>query len=57
MRGKPHLWGIKIFLMRGSSGIIYDFIMFQGSTTELVPDVQKRLGQGGVVVMHFIERL
>ncbi|KAL4101103.1 hypothetical protein QTP88_021123 [Uroleucon formosanum] len=40
MRGKPHPWGIKIFLMCGSSGIVYDYIMFQGSSTELDPLVQ-----------------
>ncbi|KAL4084221.1 hypothetical protein QTP88_028047 [Uroleucon formosanum] len=38
-------------------GIVYDFIMFQGSSTELDPAVQNLFGQGGAVVMHFIERL
>jgi len=57
MRGKPHPWGIKLFLMCGSSGIVYDFIMFQGISTELYPVVQNLFGQGGVVVMQFIERL
>lgn len=51
MRGKPHPWGIKIFLMCGSSGTVYDFIMFQGSSTELDPVVQNLFGQGGAVVM------
>lgn len=32
MRGKPHPWGITIFLMSGLRGIVYDFIMFQGIT-------------------------
>ncbi|XP_022182789.1 piggyBac transposable element-derived protein 3-like [Myzus persicae] len=57
MRGKPHPWGIKFFLMCGSSGTVYDFIMFQGSSTELDPVVQNLFGQGGAVVMQFIERL
>ncbi|KAE9522588.1 hypothetical protein AGLY_017010 [Aphis glycines] len=57
MRGKPHPWGIKLFLMCGSSGIVYDFIMFQGSSTELDPVMQNLFGQGGAVVMQFIERL
>jgi len=57
MRGKPHPWRIKIFLMCGSSGLVYDVIMFQGSSTELDPVVQNLFGQGGAVVMQFIERL
>jgi len=57
MRGKPHPSGIKIFLMCGSSGIVYDFIMFQGISTELNPVIQNLFGQGGAVVMQFIERL
>lgn len=51
MRGKPHPWGIKLFLMCGSSGIVYDFLIFQGSTTELDPNIQTNFGQGGCVVM------
>lgn len=43
--------------MCGSSGIVYDFIMFQGSSTKLYPIIQNLFGQGGVVVMQFIERL
>lgn len=57
MREKLHPWGIKLFLMCGSSGIVYDFLMFQGGTTKLYPNIQKVFGQGGCVVMHFIERL
>lgn len=57
MRGKLHPWGIKLFLMCGSSGIVYDFLIFQGSTTELDPNIQKNFGEGECVVMQFIERL
>ncbi|XP_025208584.1 uncharacterized protein LOC112603960 [Melanaphis sacchari] len=57
MRGKPHPWGIKLFIMCGSSRIVYDFIMFQGSSTELDPVIQNLFGQGEAVVMKFIERL
>ncbi|KAL4121042.1 hypothetical protein QTP88_013627 [Uroleucon formosanum] len=54
MRGKPHPWGIKIFLKCGSSGIVYDFIMFQGSSTELDPVVQNLFGQGGALTDIFM---
>lgn len=57
MRGKPNPWGIKMFLMCGSSGIVYDFIMFQGKSTGLDINAQNVFGQGGAIVMQFAERL
>lgn len=57
MRGKPSPWGIKFFLMCGSSGIVYDFLMFQGKSTELDINAQNLFGQGGVIVIQFAERL
>jgi len=35
MRGKPSPWGIKILVLASECGIIYDFILYQGSSTEL----------------------
>ena len=35
MKDKPCKWGIKIFNLCGASGALYDFIIYQGSTTEL----------------------
>lgn len=34
VKGKPCPWGIKIFVLREVSGTAYDFIIYQGSTTE-----------------------
>jgi len=33
VKGKPCPWGIKIFFICGKSGMPYDFIIYQGSTT------------------------
>ena len=35
MKDKPCKWGIKIFNLCGASGLLYDFIIYQGSTTEI----------------------
>lgn len=35
MYGKPSPRGIKIFLMCGKSGLIYDLVLSQGANTEL----------------------
>lgn len=57
VKGKPCPWGIKIFALCGTSGIMYDFIIYQGSTTELNPDQQEVLGLGASVVLKLCERI
>lgn len=52
MKGKPCPWGIKIFILAGESGIVYDFIIYQGATTEFDESTQKKLGLGGAVVLY-----
>ena len=34
IRGKPSPWGIKLFFLCGKSGLAYDFLIYQGSSTE-----------------------
>ncbi|KAE9528804.1 hypothetical protein AGLY_012379 [Aphis glycines] len=51
MPGKPNPWGIKLYLMCGESGLVYDFLLYQGSTTELNCNIQKVFGLGGAVVL------
>lgn len=51
MRGKPNPWGIKLYLLCGESGLVYDFLLYQGSTTELNGNIQKVFGLGGAVVL------
>lgn len=53
---KPYKWGIKLFLLCGKSGLIYNFIIFKGSTTELNTDYIPT-GIGSAVVMQLLERI
>lgn len=56
-RGKPYPWGIKVFLLCGESGIVYDLLLYQGSTTELNPESLKSLGLGASVVLHLTKNI
>lgn len=51
MRGKPNPWGIKLFLLCGESGLVYDFLLYQGSTTEFDENIQNIFGLGGAVIV------
>jgi len=57
IKGKPHPWGVKLFVLCGKSGIAYDFLIYQGSRTELSPESMKRFGQGAAVVLHLCQRI
>jgi hypothetical protein len=46
MGGKPNPWGIKMYLLCGAD-LIYNFVIYQGSTTELNQDIQKTYSLGG----------
>lgn len=35
IKGNPCPWGIKIFAICGTSGIMYDLLLYQGSSTEI----------------------
>lgn len=56
-KGKPNPWGIKNYVLCGASGIIYDFLLYQGAGTELDPVVQKKFGLGASVVLYFTKNL
>ncbi|KAG5883639.1 hypothetical protein JTB14_025142 [Gonioctena quinquepunctata] len=56
IKNKPKKWGIKIYVMAGQSGTIYDFFIYQGSTTEIKP-VYKHYGSAAGVVMQLTERI
>ena len=47
--GKPHPWGLKNFVLCSPSGLVHDFLLYQGATTfnRTIPS----LGIGGNVVM------
>jgi len=57
IKGKPHPWGVKLFFLCGSSGLAYDFLIYQGSRTELSSENSKKFGQGAAVVIHLSERI
>lgn len=44
-------------MLCGASGIIYDFLIYQGSTTGLNPDEKKEFGITGALVLHFTSRI
>lgn len=56
MRNKPTKWGIKIYVLAGQSGLIYDFIIYQGSTTPINP-IYVKYGSAAAVVMQLCERI
>ncbi|XP_049523764.1 piggyBac transposable element-derived protein 2-like [Dermacentor silvarum] len=44
-------------MLCGASGIIYDFLIYQGSTTRLNPEEKKEFGVTGALVLHFTSRI
>lgn len=53
---KPKKWGIKLWILAGQSGMIYDFIIYQGAGTE-IKNVYSQFGQGAGTVMQLAERI
>lgn len=56
LKNKPKKWGVKIYVLAGKSGIIYDFIIYQGTTTELNPSYT-HCGAAAGIVMQLSERI
>lgn len=57
IKGKPSPWGIKVFVLCGISGQAYDFLFYQGKTTEMSAENIKKFGQGSSVVLHLVQRI
>lgn len=57
IKNKPHPWGFKLFLLCGASGLTYNFIIYQGNTTEINPQLSKKFGQGAAIVLQLSEVL
>lgn len=55
IKSKPHRWGIKVFAIAGSSGILYDFSIYVGKDT--VTEKVEGLGVSGSVVMQLLDYL
>ena len=56
-KDKPYPWGIKVFSLCGASGIMYNFILYEGSTTEFNECIVKDFGQGAAVVFKLMVRV
>lgn len=56
IKNKPKKWGIKIYILAGQSGLIYDFLIYQGSTTEIKKEYLQ-FGSGAGTVMQLSERI
>ena len=54
MKGKPNPWGIKLFFLCGESGMPYNFLAYQGKTTNL-PEEYNHLGLSGALVMTLVQ--
>ncbi|KAG5881348.1 hypothetical protein JTB14_020598 [Gonioctena quinquepunctata] len=56
IKNEPHPWGVKLYSLGGESGLTYNFLTYQGSTTEIEPSYSKN-GQGAAVVLQLSEKL
>jgi len=57
VKGKPTPWGVKIFVLCGASGQMYDFIIYQGSQTNLNNDNIKKYGFGAAVILDLSQTI
>lgn len=52
---KPHKWGYKAFVLSGVSGFSYDYEIFAGSQTNILPDGFPDLGVSSNVVLRLTQ--
>ncbi|XP_037048670.1 piggyBac transposable element-derived protein 2-like, partial [Bradysia coprophila] len=58
VKNKPKIkWGIKNLVLCGKSGLAYDFVCYQGSTTEFNPEMLEAFGSGATMVLHLANRI
>jgi len=57
IRRKPNPWGIKLFLLCGQSGIVYNLLMYLSNMPEVSEESRKVFGLGGSVVLFLSEHL
>lgn len=57
MQNKPCKWGVKVFLLCGSSGLVYDGIVYQGKTNHLNEELVGTYGVTGAIVVQLSQRL
>lgn len=49
--------GIKLFLLCGVNGIVYNFLLYQGHMAEVSEELRKKFGLGGAVVLVLSQHL
>ncbi|KAG8187496.1 hypothetical protein JTE90_022889 [Oedothorax gibbosus] len=54
IKNKPHKWGIKVFGLCGSSGMLYDFQVYTGKDTVTE---KTKLGISGDIVMKLVQTI
>lgn len=57
IKNKPTKWGIKVLALCGRSGILYDFVIYQGVTTEFIPEHIEVFGSSGAIVTTLAQRI
>ncbi len=57
IRNKPNPWGIKVYLLCGASGIVYDLLMYQGQRTALKDYIKKQFGESAGTVFQLAQRI
>ena len=57
MQNKPCKWGVKVFLLCGSSGLVYDGMVYQGKTNHLNEELVGTYGVTGAIVVQLSQRL
>jgi hypothetical protein len=57
IKSKPNPWGVKIFMLCGESGIIYNSIVYQGSITPVDSELREKFGSTGAIVLYLANRI
>lgn len=58
VKNKPKIkWGVKNLVLCGKSGLAYDFVCYQGSSTEFDSETLETFGSGATMVLHLANRI
>lgn len=58
VKNKPKIkWGVKNLVLCGKSGLAYDFVVYQGSTTEFDSESLDTFGAAATMVLHLVNRI
>jgi len=57
MQNKPCKWAVKVFLLCGSSGLVYDGLVYQGKMNHLNEELVDTYGVTGAIVVQLSQRL